>query len=193
MKESIEFSAGIAMIARMQKNTRILYGSLAVIAVIVIGGLLLYFGPAARAARADDAARAVMMEFGTKLQNVSLLADDGAVTAAIEENYGSYVTPELLADWKVNHSHAPGRLSSSTWPDRFGITFVTAQGNSRVISGEVILISNAESADESAETVPFVAQLIQTDGGWRIAAYQEETVQTLKKIPTTDEDIPGAR
>jgi hypothetical protein len=181
------------MIARMLKTNRILAIIVVIVALIAITFTALYFGPDARKARGDDAARALMSDFGSKLKNVPLLGDDAVVTKAIEDNYGAYITPELLADWKANHAHAPGRLTSSPWPERLTIATMSEQGSGRVISGEVILKTSTEGEGEVADTVPYVAQVIQTAGGWKIAAYQEEKVQTLKNIPKTDEDIPGAR
>lgn len=177
----------------MQKNTRYPLYALAALALIFIGGLLLYFGPAAKMNREADAAQTVLLAFGEKLKNVPLQGDESTVTKAIEENYAPYVTEELLADWKANHEHAPGRLTSSPWPDHLGVASVSEQGAGILMSGEVVLKTSAENSAEGADTIPYVALLISTDSGWKIAAYQEEKVQTLKNIPTTDEDIPGAR
>ena len=178
----------------MTHNTRIFFRIiLAIIAIIAIIGLALYFGPTARESRGNDAAKAVLQTFGSKLKNVALSGDSAAVTASIQDNYAPYVTPELLTDWKANHAHAPGRMASSTVPDRLTVETMVTQGSGRVINGEVILVSSEEKTDDIADTVPYVAQLIQTPNGWKIAAYQEETVQTLKKIPTSDVDIPGAK
>ncbi len=178
--------------ARMQKNTRILVAVVILVAVAMLG-FRFYFGPAAMEARGNQAASAVLTAFGTKLKNVSLLNDDAALNAAIEEQYGPYVTAPLLADWKTNHAHVPGRHTSSPFPDRLAVESMTTQGTSRIVNGEVILVTNDEKAGESVDTVPFVAQVVQTSAGWKIAAYQEETVQVLKKLPTSDVDIPGAK
>ncbi len=178
--------------ARMNRNTRILSIG-GVIALLIVAGIVaLYFGPTASEVRGNEEASAVLQEFGSKLKNVSLLDAEG-LNAAIDQNYAPYITAELLADWKANPSHVPGRQTSSPWPDRLGIGTVSTQGTSRVFAGEVILVTSTEGEGEVADTVPFVAQLIQTDEGWKIAAYQEEKVQTLKNLPKTDEDIPGAR
>jgi hypothetical protein len=181
------------MMAAMLKNNRMRTISLVVLAIIVIGFLMLYFGPAAQSARTDDQVQVLVTDFGSHLKNVPLLGDDAALTQAIEENYAPYVTDELLADWKANHAHAPGRLTSSPWPDRLTIDTMTPQGSGRIINGEVILMTSNEQAGEVADTIPYVAQVVNIDGTWKIAAYQEEKVKTLKNLPTTDEDIPGAR
>lgn len=179
--------------ARMQKPRTLVSVALIVVLVATIAVVGLYFGPAARAARGSDAAESVLLAFGGKLKSVSLLTPTTTRATAIEENYGPFITPELLADWKANPAHAPGTLSASAVPDRLGIGSITSQGKSRVITGEVVLVSSGASTDESVDTVPFVALLTPTSDGWKIAAYSEEKVQTLKNIPTTDEDIPGAK
>lgn len=176
----------------MNKNRTLGIGIL-VLALVVVALVSLYFGPAAREARGSDAAEAVLLEFGSKLKNVPLTGEEAAVRSAVEENYAAYVTPELLNDWKTNVSHAPGRLTSSPWPERIIISSMSPQATGRIVNGEVVLVTSTEAAGEVADTVPFVALLIQTEEGWKIAAYQEEKVQTLKKLPTTDEDIPGAK
>ena len=178
------------MMASMQKTSSKLIVALIVVLVLVAGAFAaLYFGPVARETRANDAAENVLLEFGTKLKNVSLTAPASDLATSIEENYGPYVTEDLMNDWKANPSHVPGRLTASSTPDRLGVSTSMVQGSGRIITGEVILVNGNENTD----TVPFVAQLIPTDSGWKIAAYQEEKVQTLKNIPKTDEDIPGAR
>ncbi len=178
---------------KTQQRNRLITGILAALVIIAVIFGALYFGPTARAVRADEAAKNLVTAFGAELKNVSLLGDDATVSQSIETTYGPFITPELLADWKSNPDRAPGRTTSSPMPDRLGIGSVTPQGEGRVINGEVILVESADSATEPIDTVPFVAFVIPTDNGWKIAAYQEETVQTLKKLPTTDEDIPGAR
>ena len=60
--------------------------------------------------------------FGKKLQQVSLLAPPEDLKKNMEENYGSYVTSELLTQFLNDPDNAPGRLTSSPWPDRIEIT-----------------------------------------------------------------------
>lgn len=162
-------------------------------AVLVLFALAWYFGPGQAAVRGDASAEAVVESFGSTLKNVSLTADTAALKTAIEEQYAPYVTPELLAAWLADPKSAPGRLTSSPSPDRIGVATVDTQGDSRIVSGEVIYVTSADTLGEPADTAPFVALVTPTENGWKIAAYQEEEVQTLKKLPTTDEDIPGAR
>ncbi|HOQ09731.1 MAG TPA: copper amine oxidase N-terminal domain-containing protein, partial [Syntrophomonadaceae bacterium] len=63
----------------------------------------------------------LVADFGQRLKNVSLLAPDDVVTKSIKENYAEYVSPELLAQWQKDPANAPGRLTSSPWPERIDI------------------------------------------------------------------------
>jgi hypothetical protein len=181
------------MMAAMRNNTTYAFiaAVLAVLAVLFIGAW--YISPDKKEAQDSASAKAVVEQFGSQLKMVPLSGTPAAVREAIEQHYSAYVTPELLAQWLANPKLAPGRLTSSPSPDRIGVATVAEQGNGRIVSGEVIMVTSADSEGGSTDTVPFVAQVIPTENGWRIAAYEEETVQTLKNLPKTDEDIPGAR
>ncbi|MEK7063456.1 MAG: hypothetical protein AAB955_02050, partial [Patescibacteria group bacterium] len=70
----------------------------------------------------DDAAiRKVVMEFGLKMKEVSLLATTADREAAMMEHYGLYVTPELRLAWAPEGAEALGRYTSSPWPDSINI------------------------------------------------------------------------
>ena len=60
-------------------------------------------------------------EFGTRLQNVSLLAPKEVLERNVRENYADYVSEELIDKWIKDPLEAPGRLTSSPWPDRIEI------------------------------------------------------------------------
>ncbi|MDD3751711.1 MAG: peptidase M56, partial [Tissierellia bacterium] len=63
-------------------------------------------------------------DFGRTLKNVSLLAPRDSVIQAINENYSPYVTDELMQSWIANPRRAPGRTTSSPWPERIEINNV---------------------------------------------------------------------
>jgi hypothetical protein len=62
--------------------------------------------------------------FGSTLKKVPLLAPRDALIQAIEENYSPYVTDELMQSWNAHPRRAPGRTTSSPWPDRIEVTEV---------------------------------------------------------------------
>jgi hypothetical protein len=95
--------------------------------------------------------RVLVEAFGKTLQKVSLLAPKDIVTASIEENYGDYVTPELLQKWKADPQSAPGRMVSSPWPDRIDVLRTEiSDKNQYTIYGEVIEVTGVELANGGA-------------------------------------------
>src|SRR5690606_24350598 len=64
---------------------------------------------------------ALVGNFGRKLHMVSLLAPEDMLKESLEENYGDFVSPALLEEWLKDPVNAPGRLTSSPWPDRIEI------------------------------------------------------------------------
>ena len=66
----------------------------------------------------EAAVRHLVTEFGSRLKNVSLLATEDTVKNSIRENYGDLVSPALLGKWHNDVNQAPGRVTSSPWPER---------------------------------------------------------------------------
>ena len=84
-------------------------------------------------------------EFGGTLKNVSLLAPRGEVIKAIEDNYSSYVTEELLGKWINNPRIAPGRISSSPWPERIEVSEIERLSDGEyVVKGKIIEVTSTE-------------------------------------------------
>lgn len=84
-------------------------------------------------------------KFGDKIKNVSLLAPKNIVIKSIEENYGEIVSPALLAQWQSDPQNAPGRASSSPWPERIDITDIEKLSDSKYqVEGEIINMTSVE-------------------------------------------------
>src|SRR5438105_2826431 len=114
------------------------------VALILLCGFLLYGAkqmmPKATPppASPDEAAvRSLVTEFGDHLKNVSLAADPQILRDSIRTEYAPYVTPELLQKWQNNSETAPGRRTSSPWPERIDITSATENGVQYVIKGTI--------------------------------------------------------
>ncbi len=76
----------------------------------------------------DDQEReveAVVADFGHRLKDVSLLSP--TAPQDIESNYQDLVATTLISQWKANPSQAPGRLTSSPWPDEIIIEEIIAK------------------------------------------------------------------
>jgi len=140
-----------------------------VIGVLLLLGLLGYTAPKIGTAFDKGVARSTAQDFGKQLQKVSLLERDASSTIA--SFYGPYVTPELLAIWQQKPSKAPGRPTSSPWPDHIDIVKITPQGESYIVEGDIILMTSTGEVGK----IPVVMQLVRGESGkWLIAAYQEQ-------------------
>lgn len=97
----------------------------------------------------DEAAVTSLVEdFGSKLQTVSLLAPKDIVNKSIQENYGGFVTPALLAEWQSDPQNAPGRLTSSPWPDHIKIETIKKLSEYEYeVEGEIIEITSTEKVN----------------------------------------------
>ena len=63
----------------------------------------------------------------------------------MQENYGDVVSSGLLEQWLTDPLNAPGRLTSSPWPDRIDIkTTEKLSDNAYELNGEVIEITNVD-------------------------------------------------
>jgi len=114
---------------------------------------------------AQSEVRQVVEDFGTRLQNVSLLAPDAA--EQMETHYDSLVTPELLAEWQADPANAPGRQTSSPWPER-----IEVQSIRRLDSGAYQVIAEvveATSDDPDVHRQPVEIRVIRMNGVWLIS------------------------
>ena len=85
-----------------------------------------------------------MEKFGSVLQKVSLLGPKEELEKSMKE-YGDVVSSGLLEQWLTDPLNAPGRLTSSPWPDRIDIkTTEKLSDNSYELNGEVIEITNVD-------------------------------------------------
>lgn len=120
-----------------------------------------------------EASKALVEGFGKVLKNVSLLAPSDDIAKSMDDNYAQYVTPGLLTAWKADPSAAPGRLTSSPWPDRIEILSVekSAAGD-YALSGKIIEVTSTEVQNGgAAATRPFNAVVILTDKGMLISEW----------------------
>lgn len=86
--------------------------------------------------------------FGNKLQNVSLLGPKTELEKSMKENYGGIVSPELIEQWLKDPLSAPGRLTSSPWPDRIDITDTQRQSDQKYAAkGEIVEVTGTEVVD----------------------------------------------
>ena len=124
--------------------------------------------------RARDVAevRTLLTNFGQYEKSISLSGSGGFETLRrdIQQTYAPFVTEAILQQWRIDPRSAPRRLTSSPWPDRIEVDNVSPQGAGYVVSGRIMLMTNAGPAGE----IPVVAQIVRENGEWQIAVYQEQ-------------------
>ena len=115
----------------------------------------------------EDAVNRLVEDFGKKLQLVSLLAPENVLGESMQENYGEFVSPTLLEQWLKDPVNAPGRLTSSPWPDRIEIlgTEKISEGAYEV-KGEIIEVANGN--DEIVAKRPITLVVEKIDRKWLI-------------------------
>jgi len=118
-----------------------------------------------------EAVQTLVEGFGKKLQMVSLTAPNDMVAASIAENYGDYITSELLQKWQAVPQSAPGRLVSSPWPERIEILRSERGGaNYYTIYGEVIEVTSVElGSGGAASKRPITLTVQKINGRWLIS------------------------
>ncbi|MBS3902918.1 MAG: hypothetical protein KGZ30_00905 [Anaplasmataceae bacterium] len=154
------------------------------IIIAVILGLLLAFGayyfdqspPKITQTAPEEEIRALVTEFGTKLKDVNLLAPKDEVLKAIKENYGSYVSEGLLEGWEMDPERAPGRLTSSPWPDRIEVLSIeVTEDDAYDVQGLVIEVTSTEvgtsTSSQPAAQYPVGMIVRNQDGRWVITGF----------------------
>jgi hypothetical protein len=135
---------------RGQSNTAVIVGIIVIIIVAI--GAWWYFSQSSNAtlptetgSGESEAVQSAVTSFGQQMKNVPLMASSSAVASAIEQYYGPYVAPELLAQWESSPTTSPGRLTSSPWPDRIEITSTSQnEDGSYSVVGNVIEVTSVE-------------------------------------------------
>ena len=152
--------------------TKILAIAVAVLA-FAVGFYFLNPFAALQEKKDEEAVRALIEEFGTKLKNVSLL-NEGGVWSQIQNVYGPYLTRELLDEWGSNPAQALGRQTSSPWPERIEVGSLERRSDTEyLVQSYLIEVTNEGGGIGEAPTevlrraVVFTVRLV--GGEWRIA------------------------
>lgn len=97
--------------------------------------------------RAGKEIKTLVESFGQNLKKVSLLAPREELIKSIEDNYSQFISDELLQQWKNDPRSAPGRVSSSPWPERIEITdFEKISDDEYNVIGRVVELTSQEVA-----------------------------------------------
>ncbi len=148
---------------------------LTVLASILVVGLVLVVTSQYVKAPTPDATEDVtdaVVEFGTKLQMVSLLAPAAEVAAAMDAHYKNYVSAELLTYWKSGADSRLGRYTSSPFPQRIEVVEVVRQpDNTYKVEGNIIEITSADDPLRNVAAVQPVTLILEKIGGkWLVVS-----------------------
>jgi hypothetical protein len=87
----------------------------------------------------------IVEKFGHNLQDVSLMGSQEEVKKSMQEHYGETVSPHLIEQWLTDPLKAPGRLTSSPWPDRIDIEMTEKESDHvYAIEGKIVERTNIE-------------------------------------------------
>src|SRR3989344_2497874 len=144
---------------------------LAVFGVLLCVGIVYLLWSSFFSPRADESAevKVIVQNFGFTLKNVSLLSP--GAPDAIRENYGDFLTPELLAEWQADPSKAVGRYTSSPWPDRIAVAAANkSESGAYDVFGEIIEVTSMESIGDIASKRSIKLRVEKIDAKWRITS-----------------------
>jgi len=133
----------------------------------------------------DEAAVISLVEnFGGQLQKVSLLAPKDKVEESMQENYGELVSLDLLQEWVSDPQDAPGRMTSSPWPDRIeNMTVEKMSEQAYEVKGDIIEITSTEKVKGGiAAKRPITLTVYKTGKRWKIDAVSLGSYQEANNV-----------
>lgn len=174
----------------MNTNTRNTWIAVIIVIIlaVIVGGYLLAHdtavaptGGGTQASGNETQVRSVVTDFGGKLQMVSISGTPDAASAAIAANYSADVAPSLLAKWEADPANAPGRVTSSPWPDRIEIGSVAQNPDgSYAVAGDVIEVTSVQAANGGVnDSYPITLTVSNVNGAWLITAVTVGKVNPL--------------
>lgn len=120
---------------------------------------------------ADEAqVRAFVAEFGTKFQLVPTTADKKIFQAAVEKEYGDFISSQLLEYWKQNPDRTPGKTASGFVPTRIEVTSVNADDAETYEVIGYVVETTGVAADKPVEE-PMMAVVERQNGAWTITSF----------------------
>lgn len=111
-----------------------------------------------------------VVAFGNQLKNVSLVAPSAA--SDIEQQYSPYVSRSLLSTWTSHPNSAPGRQTSSPWPDHIDIIDIERSlANQYDVRGMLVYKTSEDLANGDAGSENLALTVISEEGVWKIDSY----------------------
>ncbi|KJS86928.1 MAG: hypothetical protein JM58_06050 [Peptococcaceae bacterium BICA1-8] len=114
--------------------------------------------------------KGLVEDFGSRLQKVSLQGPEEVIEKSMQEEYGDFVSPALIKQWLNKPLNAPGRLTSSPWPERIEILSIKKLSEARYeVTGEVIEVTSVEKENDGvAARRPITLVVEKIEDSWLI-------------------------
>jgi type II secretory pathway pseudopilin PulG len=118
----------------------------------------------------------LITDFGAVLKDVPLSGSKAVAAAASEKYYAPFVSRAILDAWESDPEKAPGRVTSSPWPDRIEISSLDLDPDdgSYTAQGYVIEITSVEvsiGSNSSASKYPIAMKLRKQNDRWIITGF----------------------
>jgi hypothetical protein len=144
----------------------------------------------------------VVMAFGTKMKQVSVLAPTVQAQAAMDTHYKPLVSTELLVAWKAKPDDAPGRTTSSPWPEKIIVAQVSllSEGKYKVDGNVLEMTSDSLAKNKPVAVYPVVFEVEKQHDAWLITSFEKGAYSKLPEdimvqgmyvcLPHTDKTGP---
>jgi hypothetical protein len=163
----------------VEKTSRVWLWVLGVIIVVAVVWAVWSYNATLNTSSTDRTAiTQLLIDFGDQMQSVSLLTPDASSTIA--SAYSQYVDPSLLSRWEADPASAPGRETSSPWPDHIEITDITQSASSYVVNGDIVLMTSIGEAGREH----FIATVARENNQWYIADFTLESTTPTANAST---------
>lgn len=124
-----------------------------------------------------------VQKFGGQLKMVSLLSPEDVLKDDMHKYYGNYVTDDLIEKWVKNPGNAPGKLTSSPWPERISVTSAEKTDEDRyIVNGTIYEITSDQIQKVGfAAKRPITLEVSKTDGKWIIDSLEMGEYEEVSK------------
>lgn len=158
----------------MKKKTLILI----ILGIVVATGIFVYTRPKEPTVeqivvQEQRAVEDMVLAFGQQLKNVPLTASQEILSASLKKEYETTVAPALLTRWIQGPKNAPGRATSSPWPERIEIKSMEKVGDYYEIVADIVEMTSAEveGGTESGRTAVYLTAAL-VNSKWQVVEYQ---------------------
>lgn len=156
--------------------------------LVLVAGLLLSYAPAWEEPAGGPVSSGIIYDadvertvqgFGRAMKDVSLLAPPAQLESSMRAAYAPYVALELIDAWLADPAQAPGRRTSSPWPDSINIGSMEGDARGFVVNGTVVEMAQGDDGQDIVGTYPVKLRLEKRAGSWLIYDLEKGDYSTI--------------